>query len=128
MGDYEGVSAVFDYMYSDVFLYNKEGDGSILSNIDPNALLLLCVDNALPTSSFSSLFLGGYMPYWSTNLISSFRLQTGPDYGYGDPADEDAVYNYQVEHTLDENGYVTGLRMSNDAGESWTFNITYEQD
>ena len=128
VGDYEGVSAVFDYMYSDVFLYNKEGDGSILSNIDPNALLLLCVDNALPTSSFSSLFLGGYMPYWSTNLISSFRLQTGPDYGYGDPADEDAVYNYQVEHTLDENGYVTGLRMSNDAGESWTFNITYEQD
>jgi len=31
-----------------------------------------------------------------------------------------------VEHTLDEDGYVTGLRMTNDANESWTFSIVYE--
>ena len=80
----------------------------------------------LPASSFSSLFLAGYMPYWSTNLISSFSLNAGPDYGYGEPGEEDIVCNYQVDHTLDENGYVTGLRMTNDAGESWTFSIVYE--
>jgi len=61
-----------------------------------------------------------------TNLISSFRLNTGPDYDPDEPVEEDKVYNYQVEHTLDEDGYVTGLRMTNDANESWTFSIVYE--
>lgn len=125
-GTYEGVATGIDFEYSDVFLWNRGYEQGPLSNIDPNVLLLLCVDNALPSGAFSCLFLGGYLPYWSTNLISSFRLHTGPDYGYGDPAEEDDVYNYQVEHTLDEDGYVTGLRMTNDANESWTFSIVYE--
>ena len=123
---YDGMHTHISFQYSDVFLFNKEYEGKPLSNIDPNTLLLLCVDRALPASSFSSLFLAGYMPYWSTNLISSFSLNAGPDYGYGEPGEEDIVCNYQVDHTLDENGYVTGLRMTNDAGESWTFSIVYE--
>ena len=123
---YNGQHTSLDIQYSDVFLFNKEYEGDPLSNIDPNALLLLCIDQALPASSFWSLFLGGYMPYWGTNLISSFRLNTGSDYDPNEPVEEDQVYNYQVEHTLDENGYVTGLRMTNDANESWTFSIVYE--
>ena len=112
-------SSEISLSYSDIFNCNTEND-SPLCNIDPNSIVLGCVETFSPQCPLSSLFLAGYMRQWGDNLINKIEASI-----YEEHIGERQL-TYQVNYTFDADEYVTGIKISNNENERWTFTFNYE--
>lgn len=112
-------SSEISLSYSDIFNCNTEND-SPLCNIDPNSIVLGCVETFSPQCPLSSLFLAGYMRQWGNNLIDKIEASIYEEY-----TGERRIM-YQVNYTFDADQYVTGIEISNNGNEHWTFTFNYE--
>lgn len=112
-------SSEISLSYSDIFNCNTEND-SPLCNIDPNSIVLGCVETFSPQCPLSSLFLAGYMRQWGNNLIDKIEASIYEEY-----TGERRIM-YQVNYTFDADQYVIGIEISNNGNEHWTFTFNYE--
>lgn len=112
-------SSEISLSYSDIFNCNTVNDAP-LCNIDPNSIVLGCVETFSPQCPLSSLFLAGYMRQWGNNLIDKVEASIYEEYT------GERKLTYQVNYTFDADEYVTGIEISNNENERWTFSFNYE--
>ena len=112
-------SSEISLSYSDIFNCNTANDAP-LCNIDPNSIVLGCVETFSPQCPLSSLFLAGYMRQWGNNLIDKVEASIYEEYT------GERKLTYQVNYTFDADEYVTGIEISNNENERWTFSFNYE--